>query len=74
MVQISKKKHLLPFRKEMPFVVKYFSGSKFDDVLGLRAAIAFLNFKTHSVPLAEGLKSGHINAGMMNKQILSIFL
>jgi len=52
----------------------YFSGSKFDNVLGLGASIALFNLKTHSVTFAEGLKSGHVNTGMMNKQVLSIFL
>jgi len=70
------KKASFPHEERDAFKMKniYFSGSKFDNVLGLWASIALFNFKTHPVTLAECLKSGHFNTGMMNKQVLSIFL
>lgn len=49
-------------------------GSKFDDVLGFRASITLFNFKTHAVPFAERFESGHVNPGMMDKQVLPVFL
>ena len=44
------------------------------DIFCLGTAIAFFYVEAHPITLGKGLESFHFNVGVMNKQVITIFL
>ncbi len=44
------------------------------DIFGFRSPVAFFHLKAYALAINERFKSGHVDTGMMNKQVLTVFL
>ena len=58
----------------MPVIKLYCYELKLTDVFGHRASITLFYVKAHTVTFSQGLESRHINGGVVNKYVLTVFL